>query len=287
MSEQFLITGAGTGFGKGIVFELARKGKKVIAGVEVMSQVSALKQEAEEQNIDLQVEKLDVTDSKDRRKAWNWDVDVLLNNAAVAEGGSLADIPEENLRHQFEVNAIGPILLTKGFAKQMVKKEKGRIVFMSSISGLTTDPFMGPYCGTKHTLEAFAQALKKELQEFNIEVATINPGPYLTGFNDREFETWKDWQDNPEEHVFDYEKLAFPLEQYKPEEVIEPSVKVLTEETANYRNVIPQKMETQIKEKMNQVWEQKTDDGLGGRNESVQKAYDISPATPAESKDTK
>lgn len=282
MEEKILVTGAGTGFGKGIVFELAKRGAKVIAGVEIMSQVSALKQEAADQGLSLQVEKLDVTNPRDREKAWSWDIDVLLNNAGVAEGGSLADIPEESLRRQFEVNVFGPILLTKGFARRMVQKNKGRIVFMSSISGLSTDPFMGPYCGTKHTLEAFAQALSKELQEFNIEVATINPGPYLTGFNDRGFETWKNWQDDPSERIFDYEKLAFPYEQMDPKEVIEPSIKVVMGQTNSYRNVVPEKMASQIKKQMDQVWQQKTDEALGTRHKKVQKAYDLAPGTLAE-----
>ncbi|MFP3422477.1 SDR family NAD(P)-dependent oxidoreductase, partial [Bacillus sp. SIMBA_161] len=85
-------------------FNLAEKGKSVIAGVEIISQVSALEQEAKERGISMQIEKLDVTNPKDREKAWTWDIDVLVNNAAVSEGGSLVDIPEENLRHQFEVN---------------------------------------------------------------------------------------------------------------------------------------------------------------------------------------
>ncbi|MGB6780011.1 MAG: SDR family oxidoreductase, partial [Planococcus citreus] len=241
-NEKILITGAGTGFGKNIAFSLAEKGKSVIAGVEIISQVSALEQEAKERGVSMQIEKLDVTNPKDREKAWGWDIDVLVNNAAVSEGGSLVDIPEENLRHQFEVNVFGPVLLTKGFARQMVEKRSGRIVFVSSVSGLMADPLMGPYCGTKHATEAFADSLSKELQEFNVEVATINPGPYLTGFNDREFETWKNWQSDSENTVFDYEKAAFPYEQFDPKEVTEPSVKVILGETNQYRNVIPEKM---------------------------------------------
>src|SRR5699024_10891866 len=122
-------------------------------------------------------EKLDVTDPKDREKASEWRVDILVNNAAVKEGGSLADIPEENLRHQFEVNTFAPILLTQGFVKRMVQRRKGRIVFISSVSGFMADPFSGPYFASKHALEAFAESLSKELQEFNLESATINPGP--------------------------------------------------------------------------------------------------------------
>lgn len=279
--ETILITGAGTGFGKDISFRLAEMGKNVIASVEAMSQVSALEKEAQDKGVSMQIEKLDVTNEKDRAKAWKWDVDILVNNAAIKEGGSLLDIPEENLRSQFEVNAISPIILTKEFARKMVKKEEGRIVFVSSISGLTVNPFSGPYAGSKHAVEAFADALSKELQEFNVEVATVNPGPYLTGFNDREFETWKNWPDDSE-RVFDYEKLAFPYEQYDPKEVIEPAVKVILGETKMYRNVVPEKMVPQIKKQMEEMWEKKTNDELGKRNEMVQKAYDIEPGTPAE-----
>lgn len=191
VQETYLITGAGTGFGKGIALGLAEQGKKVIAGVETMSEVSALVKEAKEKEIEIQVEKLDVTDPADRERAWTWDVDVLLNNAGISEGGSLVDIPEERLRNQFEVNVFGPILLTQKIAKAMVKKQRGKIVFMSSVSGLMADPLSGPYGGSKFTLEAFAESLSKELQEFNVQVSTINPGSYLTGFNDREFEAWR------------------------------------------------------------------------------------------------
>lgn len=276
-----LVTGAGTGFGKGIAFSLAEKGKSVIASVEAMSQVSALEKEANDRGLEMKIEKLDVTSEKDRQKAWTWDVDVLVNNAAVKEGGSLVDIPEDNLRHQFEVNTFGPMLLTRGFARKMIEKRQGRIVFVSSISGLVSTPLSGPYNGSKHALEAFAEALSQELQEFNIEVATINPGPYLTGFNDREFETWKNWQE-VDGTVFDYENLAFPMEQYDPEEVIEPSVKVILGETKNYRNVIPESMISMIKDMRSELWDKKTDEALGERHETVQKSYDIEPGTKAE-----
>ena len=282
MTQTVLITGAGTGFGKNIAFALAEKGNPVIATVEVMSQVSALEQEARERGVKMQIEKLDVTNPKDREKAWAWDIDVLVNNAAVKEGGSLVDIPEANLRHQFEANVFGPILLTKGFARKMVDRKHGRIVFVSSVSGITTNPLSGPYSGSKHTVEAFAMALSKELQEFNVEVSTINPGPYLTGFNDREFETWKNWEIDLDDTVFDYRKTAFPSEQFDPEEVTEPAIKVILGETDQYRNVIPEKMVSQLQETQSAVWDKKTIEGLGKRHESVQKSYDIEPGTPAE-----
>lgn len=279
VQETYLITGAGTGFGKGIAFGLAEQGKKVIAGVETMSEVSALEKEAQEKKVDIQVEKLDVTNPADRERAWTWDVDVLLNNAGVSEGGSLADIPEERLRNQFEVNVFGPILLTQKFAKAMAKKQRGKIVFMSSVSGLMADPLSGPYGGSKFTLEAFAESLSKELQEFKVQVAVINPGPYLTGFNDREFEAWRMWRDKPEERLFDYEQLAFPYEQLDPEDVIKEAIKVLTGETNDYRNVVPKAMVPMVKKRQKELWDKKYDENLGERNELVQKSIDIEPAT--------
>src|SRR5215468_8667474 len=55
--------------------------------------------------------------------------------------------------------------------------------------GLNVNPFTGIYSASKHAIEAIAETMSVELQEFGIEVATINPGPFLTGFNDRGFET--------------------------------------------------------------------------------------------------
>lgn len=278
-AETFLITGAGTGLGKGIAFGLAEEGKKVIAGVETLSEVSALTKEAEELKLELQVEKLDITDPVDRERASHWDVDVLLNNAGISEGGSLIDIPEERLRNQFEINVFGTILLTQEIARGMIQKGKGKIIFVSSVSGLMADPLSGPYGGSKFALEGFSESLSKELQEFGVQVATINPGPYLTGFNDREFETWRMWQDDPAERLFDYEQLAFPYEQFDPNKAVKEALKVVTSEATAYRNIIPKAMAAMVKKRQKELWDRETDDELGQRHGLVQKSMDIEPAT--------
>lgn len=278
--KTILITGAGTGFGHEVALRLAAKGFDVIAGVEIAAQVHAVTEDAKKRGVSLRVEKLDVTCEDDRQKAADWDVDILLNNAGISEGGSVADIPAENLRRQYEVNIIGPVMLTQLVLRKMVAKKKGRVVFMSSVAGLTTDPFAGAYSSSKHALEAIASALSQEVKEFGIEVATVNPGPFLTGFNDRMFETWKSWQDDPARRLFDYSKIAFPHEQYDPEPVFETTIGVLTGAIDTYRNVEPKEIISQQREQLDAIWSQKVTDGLGKRPELVQKAYDIKPATP-------
>ena len=215
--KKVLITGAGTGFGYEVAMRLAEKGFDVIAAVEIYGQVQTLKRQAAERGVTLRVEKLDVTDDGDRRKAWDWGVEILVNNAGVGEGGSTVDIPAANIRHQFEVNVTGPLLLTQGIAKQMAKRGAGRIIWVSSREGLNVNPFTGIYSASKHAVEAIAESMKDELQEFGVEVATMNPGPFLTGFNDRIFQTWESWEDDPAQRLFDYSKLAFPRAQFNPE----------------------------------------------------------------------
>lgn len=208
--KKVLITGSGTGFGYEAAMRLAERGFDVIAAVEIYAQVQTLKRQAVERGVELRVEKLDVTNAGDRRKSLDWGVEILVNNAGVGEGGATVDVPAENIRHQFEVNVTGPLLLTQGIAKQMVKRGAGRIVWVSSREGLNVNPFTGIYSASKHAVEAIAETMAYELQEHNVEVATVNPGPFLTGFNDRMFQTWESWDDDPSQRLFDYSKLAFP-----------------------------------------------------------------------------
>jgi NAD(P)-dependent dehydrogenase (short-subunit alcohol dehydrogenase family) len=278
--KKVLITGAGTGFGHEVALRLAEKRFEVIAAVEIYAQVQTLKRQAAERGVSLQVEKLDVTDAGDRRKALAWNVEILVNNAGILEGGSVVDIPALNMRREFEVNVIGPLLLTQGIAKQMVKRGQGRIVWVSSREGLNTNPFTGIYSASKHAVEAIAETMSLELQEFGIEVATINPGPFLTGFNDRGFETWRSWEDNASERLFEYSKLAFPRAQFDPEPVYATMTAVAAGEIDSYRNLEPKSMLDETKRLIEAPWTKKVRDGLGTRPASLQKSYEMKPETP-------
>jgi NAD(P)-dependent dehydrogenase (short-subunit alcohol dehydrogenase family) len=275
-----LVTGAGTGFGLEVAMRLAEKGFDVIASVEIYAQVQTLKRQAAVRKVKLQVEKLDVTNEGDRKKALGWNVEILVNNAGVLEGGSVVDIPGANMRNEFEVNVIGPLLLTQGIAKQMVKRGSGRIVWVSSREGLNVNAFTGLYSASKHAVEAIAETMAIELQEFGIEVATVNPGPFLTGFNDRGFQTWKSWEDDPSQRLFDYAKLAFPRAQFDPEPVYATMTAVAAGEVDAYRNLEPKSMLAETKSLIEAPWNRKIRDGLGTRAPGVQKSYDLSPETP-------
>jgi short-subunit dehydrogenase len=191
MPKTVLITGAGSGFGRGAASMLASRGHRVIATVLNEEQATELSK-AEPK---LTVAKLDITNAKDVASVDQWNPDVFIANAAIGQTGPLSLIPLERLRAVFEVNVFATVAITQRVAQKMRKKRAGRIIVMSSIGGVRAGVGSGPYTMTKHAIQAFGTALRAELKMFDVDVCTINPGPYATGFNDRMARNPGDWFD--------------------------------------------------------------------------------------------
>jgi NAD(P)-dependent dehydrogenase (short-subunit alcohol dehydrogenase family) len=178
MSKTILITGAGSGFGKGAAIGMAKNGHNIIATTQVSSQVTPLREEAKALGLkNFRVERLDLTDHYDIAQAQSWDIDILWNNAGMGEAGPVWEIPLDLVRKNFEVNVFLPLQLTQGVVRRWVSEtKKGKVVFTSSMGGLFTPANWGTYVSTKHALESIAEALQQELQPYGIKVQTINPG---------------------------------------------------------------------------------------------------------------
>ncbi len=187
-AKSVLITGAGSGFGKGAAVALAARGHHVIATTETEEQAAALRAEAPA----LTVEKLDIT-TDDVRKAAQWDVDVLIDNAGSGQTGPMADVPIDRVRRLFEVNVFGTLAMTQAVLPGMVARGSGRVIIVSSIAGVVSGPAFGPYSMTKHALEAMGKAMRAELAGQGVDVTLLNPGPFLTGFNDRMADSMWEW----------------------------------------------------------------------------------------------
>jgi len=249
-----LITGAGSGFGKLTAFDLARRGYRVIAGVQIWPQAWQLRQEAAELGLDLDVVKLDLRNDIDVRNVLRHDIDVLFNNAGIAHSGTLTDIPMSLIRDNFEVNVFAPMELTKAVIRQMATRGGGKIVFNSSDAGLQTPPFGGAYSATKYALEAIAATLREEVSALGITVATVQPGFYLTGFNDTALEASTYWYDGNVSLLPGWEP-PFTLEgQEDPQAMVDVIVRVIAGEITTYRNVYPPSMEEETREAQAAEW---------------------------------
>ena len=266
--KRILITGAGSGFGELAAIGLAKEGHDVIAGVQIWPQATALRQKVEPLGLqNLRVEKLDLLHSYDIQHALNWDIDILVNNAAIAESGPITEIPMELLRSMFEVNFFAPLELTQKVVRRFIDEGRpGKIVFTSSIGGLISIPYGGPYAATKHSLEAIAGSMQAELAPFGIQVQVINPGGYLTGFNETEAESASHWMDDRKNYVkstdvkdFFDRILGVEENRMDPQLMADAMVEIIPKDTGLFRNVVPQLAEDMVKGLQRGAWVNKID----------------------------
>jgi NAD(P)-dependent dehydrogenase (short-subunit alcohol dehydrogenase family) len=246
VAKTVMITGAGSGFGKGTALALAERGHHVIATTETDEQAAALRAEAPQ----LTVEKVDIT-SSDVVKAAVWDLDVLINNAGAGQTGPMADVPLDRVRHLFEVNVFGTLAVTQRVLPRMVAKGAGRIIIVSSIAGVVSGPSFGPYSMTKHALEAMGKAMRAELAPQGIDVTLINPGPYLTGFNDRMADSMWEWfgegsLNAPATPMFQMMRDFVTQGQMDPAEVVARLVELTEADTTTENNFVPPEILAQM-----------------------------------------
>jgi NAD(P)-dependent dehydrogenase (short-subunit alcohol dehydrogenase family) len=183
-SPAVLITGASTGIGRACALELDRRGFRVFAGVRTAAAAEQLRAEA---SAGLTPVTIDVTDAGTIATAaktvaaelGDAGLAGLVNNAGIVVPGPLEVLPIDALRRQFEVNVIGQFAVTQAFLP-LLRKARGRIVNMSSISGGLSAPYLGPYSASKSALEALGDALRLELRNFGIQVSAVEPAAIST-----------------------------------------------------------------------------------------------------------
>ena len=240
MAKTVLITGAGSGFGKGAALALAARGHAVIATTESEEQAETLRAEAPQ----LRVEKVDITNADDIAKIGEWDIDVLINNAGAGKTGPLVDVPLDVVRHVFEVNVFGTLAATQAAVPKMVEQGSGRIIIVSSIAGVISGPSFGPYSMSKHALEAMGKAMRAELAPQGIDVTLLNPGPYNTGFNDRMADSMWEWfnEDSinaPATELFQAIGTMVKTDQMDPTEVVDRMVELVEADSTDENNFVP------------------------------------------------
>lgn len=175
------------GLGRDAAIELAKRGHTVIATVHFDNQINELNILSKKNNLNLIVFKLDILLKEDRDKINEYNVDVLICNAAIGDSGSICEISVDRIENVFETNVFSNIKLVQIVIRNMIEiKNNGRVIFLSSLAGRVSIPWLSPYCATKFAIEAFASCLRKELKLLkyaNIQVGIIEPGAYATGFN--------------------------------------------------------------------------------------------------------
>ncbi|HET9986508.1 MAG TPA: SDR family oxidoreductase [Longimicrobiales bacterium] len=182
--DAVLVTGASKGIGEACALRLHGMGYRVFAGVRDPAAGAALRARTSERLVPV---RLDVTDEAEVTSAAAevasrvaaGGLAGLVNNAGIAVAAPLELIPLADLRRQLEVNVVGQVAVTQAVLP-LLRRARGRIVFIGSIAGRSSLPMTGAYSASKFAVEAIAASLRVELRRWGIAVSVVEPGVIAT-----------------------------------------------------------------------------------------------------------
>jgi short-subunit dehydrogenase len=209
--KTVVITGVSTGIGFAAAAELLNKGYKVFGSVRTESDANRLQRLWGTAFIPLIFDVRD--DSAVRQSAGivrdalqGETLTALINNAGIAHSGPIQFFSLDNMREQLEINVIALLRTTQVFLPLLGGiKEKvaspGKVINISSVSGIITTPFMGPYCASKFAVESLSDVMRREFSVYGIKVVVVQPGPIKT-------EIWRKAKEQVDEYP---ENIFSPL----------------------------------------------------------------------------
>lgn len=186
--KNIFITGVSTGIGYDALTSLVSRGYFVIGTVRKSEDADKLKKEFGDKCIILvfdvrDVDKCTAEIKKVIPKLEKEGLFCLINNAGIAIPGPLQHITEDEFEQQMDVNVKSVRRITNMLLPYLgtdKKYEPGKIINISSVSGLFNSPYNGSYCISKHALESMTDVYRRELAMFGIRVSAIQPGPIKT-----------------------------------------------------------------------------------------------------------
>ena len=181
--KNIVVSGGSRGIGKAVVLALAEQGANVAftflnnheAANEVLNESQSLKGTVKAYQVDIrdqqQVKKM-ISEVVAEREC----IDVVVNNAGIRQDKTLAFMSAENWNDVLDTNLTGAFYLTQAAIFHMLKKKSGRVIFISSISGIFGIPGQVNYSSAKAALLGFTRSLAKEVAPYGISVNAVAPG---------------------------------------------------------------------------------------------------------------
>ncbi len=177
-----LITGSSMGIGKSIAEKFSREGAATIITSRDFTKIKKISEKIKN-SYPLE---LDVTNKQSVKKAVKQiitkfkKIDILINNAGIAEYGKVADVDYVHFETQIKTNLLGTICCTKEVLPYMIKQKSGKIINISSGSGKKGAAETSAYCASKFGVVGFTESIAEEFKQYNINVHLINPGKVNT-----------------------------------------------------------------------------------------------------------
>lgn len=185
MTKTWMITGVSGGLGREIARAALARGDVVVGTVRKPQAVAAFEALAPGRARGVVMDVTDttaVTAAVAKAEAVTGTIDVLINNAGYGLVGAVEEASLDEVRAQFETNVFGPLAVLKAALPAMRARRAGRIINITSVSGLAVWAGTGVYCASKWALEGLTQTLAQEVAELGIKVVNVAPGGLRTDF---------------------------------------------------------------------------------------------------------
>ena len=185
-----LVTGASKGIGRATALRLAQDGANMVIAATSNDLLEKVKGELEGLGAESIAVRCDVTHLSECedlvQQALNrfGHIDILVNNAGVGFSGKIVDSDPKEAEQMVKVNILGVYYMTRLVLPSMIEQGRGDIVNIGSVAGLKYSPNFAIYSATKFAVRAFSEALRNEVQQYNIRVTLVHPGMTKTAFFD-------------------------------------------------------------------------------------------------------
>ncbi len=181
-----LVTGAGKGIGRALVLALAREGVHIGLVSRTAADLEKVAEEVRGAGVRAVVASADVSDlasvnaavGKVQQELGN--IDILINNAGIATFGKFLELEPEAWEKQVKVNLFGVYYMIRAVLPQMIERQTGDIINISSTAGLRGSALTSAYSSSKFAVMGLTESLMQEVRRHNIRVTALNPSTVVT-----------------------------------------------------------------------------------------------------------
>ena len=183
------ITGASSGIGEKLVYELAKLNVKLVLSSNEEIELQRVKKNCNLSEENILLLPFDLTEHDLIEGFYDIiikkfkTIDLLINNGGVSSRALAHETTMATYKKIMDINYFGTVAITKAVLPLMIKNKNGHIVVMSSAAGKIGTPMRSAYCASKHALQGYFDALRAEVYNHNIKVTIVCPGYIKTNIS--------------------------------------------------------------------------------------------------------
>jgi 3-oxoacyl-[acyl-carrier protein] reductase len=185
-NKNALITGAGKGIGKAIALALAKEGVNVILVARTQEEIDSVAAKVRSLRVKALAITADVTDinsvnaAVEKALAEFGTIDILINNAGIAAFGKFLELEPTDWERIIQVNLMGTYYVTRAVLPNMIERQTGDIINISSTAGLSGNALTSAYSASKFAVLGLTESLMQEVRKHNIRVTALTPSTVAT-----------------------------------------------------------------------------------------------------------